>query len=969
MPRPMAPQRGTTDLDRRTNLLEREADLEQIGSALRAAMAGSGTIVLIEGAAGIGKSSLLGAAAELAQAGRMSVLRARGGLLEREFALGVVTQLLAPSIEPLADRERERVFAGAAGLARPLFEEVPDRAAADDRLFARFHGLHWLCARLADERPLALLVDDAHWADEHSLRFLAYLEARIDEIPACVIVVVRTGEAAAEPEALTRLIEREPLTTVRPLPLSPAAIAALVRDSLGEETGDEVCVECARTTGGNPLLARQLIAALEERAGDHASLDADAIAAMGPPSVARFVAARLRRHSPTVTVLAQALAILGDDASLADTAEVAGVNRSAAADAVDALIEAGLLHPGLPPRFIHPIIQQALQESIPPAERAQLHLAAARELARDPARCERVAAHLLAAGDAGPVGEQWAFDALRTSALRASDRGSPEQAVRFLRLALDEEAPSSLRRSLLLELGAAESAARMPEAAGRMEQAQLLSRTPSERAHAALGLSMVRFLAAELPEAVAACEDVLAGAHDLDRELILGLEFQAAATRMVGGLPSAETFGRLLALEPEVSRCDTAAERSLLAMIAVVFAATTARTAVEVAALGEAAWGDGQLLVEVRSEHSALAAPATAIALMAATIAIAFAGRLTRAIEVWTAGVEDGRTRGSMLSYANSLGSRASARAWSGDLGGAEADADAALALLPADDPIVRPTALSALTDVHIEHGSLEQAAALLRDAWPTGELPLSFSISQALASRGRLALRMGDPNAALIDLEEAGRRSLALAYVNPCALMWRSYAALASARLGRRDRASELVEEELEIARRFGAPEPIGEALRVRALLAAGGDIVEMAREAADVLAGSELRLAHARALIDLGAALRRGGHRRDAREPLREGLDLANRCGSVVETDRAMDELRATGARPRRPAVSGVDSLSPQERRVAAMANEGLSNREIAEALFLTRRTVEMHLTGAYRKLDVSGRADLPAALAASR
>ena len=197
---------------------------------------------------------------------------------------------------------------------------------------------------------------------------------------------------------------------------------------------------------------------------------------------------------------------------------------------------------------------------------------------------------------------------------------------------------------------------------------------------------------------------------------------------------------------------------------------------------------------------------------------------------------------------------------------------------------------------------------------------------------------------------------------------MWRSYAALAAARLGEPDRARELIEEELEIARRFGAPEPIGEALRVRALLAPSADMVELAREAVDVLAGSELRVAHARALIDLGAALRRGGHRRDAREPLREGLDLANRCGSVVETDRAMDELRATGARPRRPAVRGVDSLSAQERRVAAMAAEGLSNREIAEALFLTRRTVEMHLTGAYRKLDVSGRAELPAALATS-
>ena len=952
-----------TNLEKRIHLLEREAELGQIGRALDTAAAGSGGVLVIEGAPGIGKSSLIGEAATMAESGRMAVLRARGSVMEREFALGVVIQLLAPTIEPLTEHERESAFAGAAGLARPLFEEVPDRAAADDRLFARFHGLHWLCARLAEERPLALLVDDAHWADEHSLRFLSYLEARIEEIPACLILAVRTGETAAD--ALTRLIERERLTAVRPPPLSPAAIAELVRGSLGLQTGDDVCDECARTTGGNPLLAHQLVAALEERGGEPAGLDAGAIAAMGPPSVARFVAARLRRRSPTVGVVAQALAILGDDASLADTAEVAGVDRQSAADAVDELIEAELLRPRLPPRFVHPIIQQALEDSIPPAERARLHLAAARELARNPARCERAAAHLLAFGHAGPVGEPWAFETLTAAARRAVNRGAAENAVRLLRRALDEDAPTPLRRSALLELGAAESAARMPEAVGRMEQAQRLSNSPVEHAQAALGLSMVRFLAAKLPEAVAACEDVLETADGLDRELRLGLEFQAAATRLVGGLPSAETFGRLLALEQEVSRGETAAERGLLAMMALVFAATTAHTADEVSALAEAAWGDGQLLVEVRTQHPALAAQATTIALTAATTAIALSGRLTRAIEVWTRGVEEGRERSSMLLYSSSLGPRASAREWTGDLGGAEADAVEALALLPADDPIIRPTALSALLDVHIERGSLEQAVALLRDAWPTGELPLSLSISQALASRGRLALRMGDPSAALNDLEEAGQRALALAYVNPCALMWRSYAALAAARLGERDRARELVEEELEIARRFGAPEPIGEALRVRALLAPSGEMAELAREAVDVLSGSELRLAHARALIDLGAALRRGGHRRDAREPLREGLDLANRCGSALETDRALDELRATGARPRRPAVRGVDSLSPQERRVATLASEGLSNREIAEALFLTRRTVEMHLTGAYRKLDVSGRVDLTAAL----
>ena len=144
---------------------------------------------------------------------------------------------------------------------------------------------------------------------------------------------------------------------------------------------------------------------------------------------------------------------------------------------------------------------------------------------------------------------------------------------------------------------------------------------------------------------------------------------------------------------------------------------------------------------------------------------------------------------------------------------------------------------------------------------------------------------------------------------------------------------------------------------------------MVEAAREAVEVLAASDLRLAHARALIDLGAALRRGGHRRDAREPLREGLDLANRCGSVIETDRAMDELHACGARPRRPARAGRRRALGPGAPHRDMAAEGLGNREIAEALFLTRRTVEMHLTGAYRKLGVSGRGELEPALSGLR
>ena len=178
-------------------------------------------------------------------------------------------------------------------------------------------------------------------------------------------------------------------------------------------------------------------------------------------------------------------------------------------------------------------------------------------------------------------------------------------------------------------------------------------------------------------------------------------------------------------------------------------------------------------------------------------------------------------------------------------------------------------------------------------------------------------------------------------------------------------DQARELADAELTLANQAGTPRAIGVAQRTVALVSGSDDAVEQIRGALEVLEGSPARLEHAATLVELGAALRREGHRREAREPLREGLDLATRCGAVAIGERAQTELAAAGARPRRLELTGVESLTPSERRISTMASEGLSNPQIAQSLFLTRRTVEMHLTNAYRKLDISSREDLPGAL----
>jgi DNA-binding CsgD family transcriptional regulator len=208
-------------------------------------------------------------------------------------------------------------------------------------------------------------------------------------------------------------------------------------------------------------------------------------------------------------------------------------------------------------------------------------------------------------------------------------------------------------------------------------------------------------------------------------------------------------------------------------------------------------------------------------------------------------------------------------------------------------------------------------------------------------------------------------RTTSAFGVRNPAIYPWRSGAALAASRLGDLDRARELAADELRDARAWTAPRPIGIALRTQGLIEGGDEGIELLREAVAELERSPSPVEQARALIDLGAALRRGGQRRDARDPLRQGLDLARRCEAHGLAERAQEELRATGARPRRLELTGVEALTPMERRTAALAADGLSNREVAQSLFLTVRTVEMHLTNAYRKLDISSRRELGRAL----
>jgi DNA-binding CsgD family transcriptional regulator len=230
----------------------------------------------------------------------------------------------------------------------------------------------------------------------------------------------------------------------------------------------------------------------------------------------------------------------------------------------------------------------------------------------------------------------------------------------------------------------------------------------------------------------------------------------------------------------------------------------------------------------------------------------------------------------------------------------------------------------------------------------------------------GVLRAAAGNHEAAIDELRGCALDHPMFGGENPAVLAWRSAAALSLAELGRHDEARSLAADEVRRAQSFGAPRAIGIALRAQALVGPAAERPKRLAEALAVLKASPARLEHARVLVDLGATSRAAGQRTAAREPLLEGLALAARCGARALERRARAELAAIGVRPRRTERAGADSLTPSELRVVELAATGGTNREIAQTLFVTEKTVETHLGRSFRKLDISSRRQLPDVLA---
>ena len=919
-------------------LIDRDEPWGLAAHALAAACAGQGSIVLLEGVEGFGKTTLLTSVRAHGDELGMDVLTASGQRHERDFGFGVVLQLFEARLAREGEEERARLLSGSARQALPLFEAGP-RSVFSEPSFEVLHDLYRLSAKLAARGPLLLAVDDVDHADEASLRFLLHLGARLEDLP--VALVLTTGALPAlQADPLVTEIARHPATRRVTLdPLGPEGTARRVREAWLPGAPESACRAIHHASAGNPLLIDALAGELVLGDGSAGMTAAD-VRSLAPASVSDWAFGQANGADSRAPGLLKAVAILGPGAELRHVAALARLDSEQAATIADSLIASGLLSGHEPLSFTQPAVATAIAATLSPIERATLHRRASRILASEDAASHRIAAHLMAATRSG---SGWAVEALCEAAAGSLGAGRPAEAVRYLRRALEEPPPRRLRAHVVFELGCAEATAGEPEAAGRLSEAVESVTAVPEQLGSALDAGRALLALGRQEEAKMILDLALEQAGEEDDELTGRLRAARASTALFG---NAEPDGRPLLGEPPED-ADHAGKRALLAVHAME-GAIRGRPSAEVRDLAERALARGALLEDETADGAVYYLPA---------FALSIAEDLQTAEAALTAAVEDARTRGSVLGFANASHMRSIAILLRGRIPDAAADARQALAVERHGWRLSLTGARIVLANCLIERGDLRTARRHLAAAekGPARHAPIWNAV---LGTRARLAFLEGDIEAALADYRLCGELGAAAGADNPAFSPWRSGAAIACAMLGMHAEANELAERELELAEAFGAPGAIGRAMRGLGMIRGPEKGLEALEAAVLRLESSQAALERARTLVEFGAALRRSGRRRDARQPLRLGLDLAQRCGAEALVVRAKNEAKTAGARPRRTALSGVDALTERERQVALLAARGFSNRQIADQLVVTVKTVEWHLGHSFRKLDVDSR-----------
>jgi len=965
-----------------------------LDAALADLTTGRGGVVALQAPAGLGKTALLQAVRDRARELGFLVLSARGGVTERDFSFGVVRQL----VQPLTARAGPDRSGPAGTVARLLADLMAGSAPwPQESPYPVLDALYRLVVNVSAAERTVLLVDDVHWADEPSARFLGFLARRIGSLPVAM-VVTSWSDGQVQDESLDQIVEPGVTRTLEPKRLSSQAAAQLVRHGFGAEASGDFCAVCYALTGGSPLFLTELIRLLAEAGAHPDAAGVTMVRARGPDVLRRHVASRLRRHHQDARGLARAVAVLGDHVPLGLAASACGLSPSSAASAAGRLVCDAVFDQADPPSFIHPSVRETVLTAEPLGWHDDYLDKLDDALAESGTQAVRTAAQLLRAA---PAGRPERVAVLLEAAEQAWLLGSPRGAAVFLRRARDEPPPRGLRAEVCRLLGICQAGSLAIEDADRsLREAVKLAEPGPQRAWCAYALALLRAACGAPGEAV----DLLAGAigelavtgQGTDRD---GQDLAACLAAELAGTARADLsraqelpgYLRSMLARPDVPAPVVNAHLALAAVFEgrpVHDGALLARRALAGAGLppqGSAFWTAIQVLIITDCLDEAEASLRNVLGTSLRTGMLA------------------------PLSLAHAYLARVAYLR--GDIALAEEQvaAGASGAVKPSEAlPVLDATRIELL----VQAGQLDRAEALIEQgALAQGRRPGTAAQLWLLGARTQLRIALGDSAAALADATMCGQLYRQWGAELVLDVPWRLQAATACLRMGDAARAAWFADEQLRLARAARAARPLGMALRTAAEIA-DWDITLLA-EAVTALERTSASLELVLTLEQWGRALTRAGQQAKGRAVLGRAARLAARCRAWVTAERLGSLLAGNGAasgrldgaagsargtvpgsgqnsvpastavnaqdskavgagggkRQLEPAGHGADALTPAELRIARLVASGLSNRQIAERLYLSGKTIETHLSHVYRKLDVTSRTQLALRLTLSR
>ncbi|CAL9643734.1 hypothetical protein SUDANB176_06415 [Streptomyces sp. enrichment culture] len=869
---------------------EEVAALAQAVDTLCADRSSPGSLLVLRGEAGLGKTALLAEARRIAEQRGCTVWSARGGETLRSVPFNVVRQLLQPAlVSMLPEEAREYLgdwydIAGPAlGIAEPGVRHADPQGVCE--------GLIAAVRRLARrDWPLVLLIDDAHWADQETLHWLAGFAERLADLSVLVVVARRPGEisgaSARHLDAVAAAADR-PVTTLTAL--TPAATAGLTRATLGENADAAFCREVWAVTGGNPYETVELLAKVQDSELEPVEAHAGELRALNRSARGGGLVARLEQLGIDATRFAWAAAILGSDITVDLVARLATLDHDDAVRCAELLRTARILTAPEPStgrtgpaelEFVHPLIATAVYNSIPDALRRAMHGIAARIVTDSGRGAAAAARHLL---EVHPDDDEELVGQLRDAAREHLAVGAPDAARRCLERALEEPPRPEVHAHVLYELGRATFLTAPARTIGHLRTALgMPGLDGEERVDAVVRLSQALLHNDQMEEAVRTVEAEATRLGSGPAHLRLrAVQFMWEGIH-AGEAASPGRSERLAELAATCTGRDNS-ERALL-ILRGFDAMMRGENAEEVVELCDRALVNGRLAPGLGWTDAEWGVE---LLLMLAG-AYAYTDRLDRAESLYNEALRAYETAGwsgGHLVLAHAYIGLAHRRR--GRLAAAETSLRESLNLA---ERIGRGlplywTATCNLVDTLLARGHVDEAWAVAERHGFAPPYPSTIVLPDPRSVRGRLLLAVGRTKEGVNELEAAEKAAAARGHHNPVHVFWAADLARA---LATEDpaRAARLAAEVRRRAERFGTDTAMGEALRVTAALETGRRAVRLAAQAVGYLESSPCQYEHAAARVEYGILAR-------SRADLERGLALARSCGADGLVERARAEL----------------------------------------------------------------------------